>query len=310
MPDREPTADIAVPPLADVPAPRSTTLPDGRRLAWYELGDPDGAPAIFAPGCPVSGISGAMYHLPARSSGVRWISIDKPGYGGSDHLPGRTLLDWAEDVRHLAGHLGLGRFAAVGESGGGPHALAVAYALPDLVTTTILIGGTRADRADREFDDDLKPTNREIFTLARGDGSGLAARLEEWRDAVSTHARAVEFTGRLHSEQRARDRAVLEIPGVMDIHAASLADAFRSGVAGAVRELQIFEGPWGFPLDGIRGEVHLWHGTDDVNVPISVAIEIAQVLRHPIRHFVEGAGHWVGQEDVRKVLALVVTAAR
>ena len=95
------------------------TLADGRRLRWHEFGDPDGSPVIYTAGTPVSGLGGALYDHAARAAGLRWISPDKPGYGGSDYHRERSLVSWADDLAALASHLGLDRFALAGESGSG-----------------------------------------------------------------------------------------------------------------------------------------------------------------------------------------------
>lgn len=58
------------------------TVPDGRRLSWHEFGDLEGAPVLQTTGTPVSGLGGAWYDERARAAGLRWISPDKPGYGG------------------------------------------------------------------------------------------------------------------------------------------------------------------------------------------------------------------------------------
>ena len=70
------------------------TLPDSRRLSWHEFGDPDGSPVIYTAGTPVSGLGGGSYDEAARAAGLRWISPDKPGYGGSDYQPKRSLTSW------------------------------------------------------------------------------------------------------------------------------------------------------------------------------------------------------------------------
>jgi pimeloyl-ACP methyl ester carboxylesterase len=101
-------------------------LPDGRQLSWHEFGDPDGAPVIYTSGTPVSGLGGANYDQAARAAGLRWISPDKPGYGGSGYHRKRSLTSWADDLAELADQLGLDRFALAGESGGGPFTLAAA----------------------------------------------------------------------------------------------------------------------------------------------------------------------------------------
>lgn len=90
------------------------TLADGRRLRWHEFGDPAGAPVIYTAGTPVSGLGGAAYDEAARAAGLRWVSPDKPGYGGSDYQRQRSVSGWAGDLTALAGHLGLDRFALAG----------------------------------------------------------------------------------------------------------------------------------------------------------------------------------------------------
>ena len=66
--------------------------------------------------------------------GVRLISFDRPGYGGSDRLISRRVADVVPDVTAIADALDLGRFAVLGRSGGGPHALACAALLPERMT--------------------------------------------------------------------------------------------------------------------------------------------------------------------------------
>jgi pimeloyl-ACP methyl ester carboxylesterase len=48
------------------------------------------------------------------------------------------MIDWGTDMEQLADHLGLEKFGVAGHSGGGPHALSIAYHLPDRVTKVAL----------------------------------------------------------------------------------------------------------------------------------------------------------------------------
>ena len=68
--------------------------------------------------------------------------MDRPGIGGSDPKPGRTVAGWPADVEELAEHLGLDRFVVSGWSAGGPHALACAHALGQQVDAVGLLGGS------------------------------------------------------------------------------------------------------------------------------------------------------------------------
>ena len=81
-------------------------------------------------------------------AGIRLISFDRPAYGGSDRLAGRQVADAAEDVLAIADAYGLKKFAVVGRSGGGPHALACAALLPERTTRAAVLVGIAPHGAD------------------------------------------------------------------------------------------------------------------------------------------------------------------
>ena len=107
--------------------------PDGRVLTVLEDGEPGGRPVLVHNGMPNSRLLFAPDVASARRLGIRLISYDRPGYGGSTPQPGRNVADCAEDVRAIARALDIDRLAVWGISGGGPHALACAALLGDLV---------------------------------------------------------------------------------------------------------------------------------------------------------------------------------
>src|SRR5689334_21305947 len=110
------------------PARRGAThVTPARRIAWSEWGPADGAPVLFSPGAATSGSLGFAASALERI-GARLIAVDRPGLGGSDPSPDRTLLDGAADLRALAAGLSLDRPAIVGFSQGAPLALACAAA--------------------------------------------------------------------------------------------------------------------------------------------------------------------------------------
>ena len=119
--------------VAAIGREHQVAVEDGRVLQVLERGDPNGRPVLVHNGSPNSRL---MYEPDVRlaeGQGVRMISYDRPGYGGSTPQPGRTVADCAQDVRAVAAGLGIERLAVWGISGGGPHALACAALLPDLV---------------------------------------------------------------------------------------------------------------------------------------------------------------------------------
>jgi pimeloyl-ACP methyl ester carboxylesterase len=112
----------------------SIRLAGGRRLSYTAAGPTGGFPVVYchgAIGTPL-GRSVDLERI-AWELGVRHISVSRPGLGGSDPLPGRTLTDFAADLRELMAGLGHERFSVVGVSAGGPYALAAARELPEMV---------------------------------------------------------------------------------------------------------------------------------------------------------------------------------
>src|SRR5690242_4773415 len=96
---------------------------DGRTLQVLERGDPGGRPVLVHNGIPNSRLMCDRDVARARTQGIRLISYDRPGYGGSSPHPGRTVADCAWDVRAIAAATEFDRLVVWGISGGGPHAL-------------------------------------------------------------------------------------------------------------------------------------------------------------------------------------------
>nr|WP_170326612.1 alpha/beta hydrolase [Ruegeria arenilitoris] len=117
---------------------KQITLRDGRTLAFSTYGDPNGTPVIFSHGFCDSHVIRHPDDSLTASLGVRWIAADEPGIGGSSPKKGRKMVDWGADMEDLADHLGLDTFNVAGHSGGGPHALAVAFHMPERVRKVAL----------------------------------------------------------------------------------------------------------------------------------------------------------------------------
>jgi pimeloyl-ACP methyl ester carboxylesterase len=105
---------------------QSLTLPDGRRVSFFDTGGRPQRVLVWHSGTPHTGRVIAPVRAAAARAGVRVVSVARPGYGGSTRLVGRSVADAARDVVAVLDELGIERFATVGASGGGPHALALA----------------------------------------------------------------------------------------------------------------------------------------------------------------------------------------
>jgi pimeloyl-ACP methyl ester carboxylesterase len=284
------------------PTPRTLRLSDGRRLAWYEFGDPAGTPCLYMAGTPESGLAGGCYDAAADKAGIRWISVDKPGYGHSDPCPRRTLTQWAADVAELTAHLELKHYAVAGESGGGAHALAVSHAHPDEVTVTILLAAMGPGH-ERWVRKGMRPTNVLIFYLGVYFPAALRVPLAVMRQAL----RIPPIADRMERQAPAADRVAVADPDYKMRHLA-VPDAFRGGTRPVAEELRLFGRSWEFDLAEIRGTVHLWHGSKDVNVPIAVARGMADALPDAVPHFFSDAAHTVGFEQRHEVMKIIAGA--
>jgi len=115
-------------------------LDGGRKLAYTEIGDPDGTPVFLFHGAPSSRLQCVTLHEPFAEYGLRVVSPDRPGYGGSSPQPGRTLADWPTDVAALADNLGFDRFGVIGGSSGGPYVAACCALLSERTMGGIMAG--------------------------------------------------------------------------------------------------------------------------------------------------------------------------
>ncbi|HET7052348.1 MAG TPA: hypothetical protein VFI09_00340 [Solirubrobacterales bacterium] len=77
-------------------APRvgEVRLADGRALAYAEWGPGDGRPLLHFHGIPDGRFSWGAGSV-CLDRGIRLIAVDRPGVGGSDPKPGRSVADWA-----------------------------------------------------------------------------------------------------------------------------------------------------------------------------------------------------------------------
>ena len=234
-------------PGASVATERELPLHDGRRLAYREYGAPDGAPVFFFHGWPGSRLDFVSNDFAATAAGARVIAMDRPGIGGSDPQPGRTVLDWPADVVAVADALGVERFAVLGFSFGGPYTRACAYALPDRVIRAGLVS-CLAPVDDPAAKRGMPPATR--YALAAARVSPLLARPMVWLTAHQ--ARAGTMIDRLAKSMSPPDAAVLSREEVRDPLGRSLAESFRQGVAAAT---------W----DGVavaRGRASAWRTSD------------------------------------------------
>lgn len=269
-------------------------LADGRTLAWLEVGDPGGLPVVSCHGGLSSRLDVAPAHEAAVAAGVRILSPDRPGIGGSSRKPDRTLLDWPDDVRELLAHLGLDQVAVLGWSLGGAYAAATAHGLAERVVALGLVASTipptwddmreelnRMDSVMLRLAESAAPVDRAIFALLRAEAAHLP-------------------------------KAFARQAGVEGAAAASLPEATAEGLTdtrGVLDDYHVFGAPWGFEPSDLRVPTHLWQGDADELVPPSWGERLAAAIAGAELHVVEGGTHFLAYDRWDDILGTLRSAA-
>ncbi|GAA2338734.1 alpha/beta hydrolase [Dactylosporangium salmoneum] len=247
---------------------RQVRTADGRVLEVSVEGPAGGRAFVLHPGTPAGlaergGIAG-----PAAERGLRTISYARPGYGGSTPHPGRTVLDAAGDVRAILEHLGHDRFVTAGWSGGGPHALACAAALPGACAAAATLAGVAPfDAEGLDWLAGMGPENVEEFAAAVRGPADLTGFVQARQAELAgvTGGQVAAALGGLIDEV---DRAALT-GELAESMAASFRHAVSAGVAGWRDDDLAFVRPWGFPVAAVQAPVTVWQGGHDRMVPFA-----------------------------------------
>ncbi len=262
---------------------------DGRTLAFARYGARTGRPLDFFHGFPGSRLQAALVHEQALRADVCLVAIDRPGFGRSMPQPRRRILDWPNDVAAVADSLGHERFGVLGVSCGGPYALACARALPERIDYCGLLAGVGPMNVAR-LNRTQMPLLRAMFALARIHPALISPilALDRWLFLRNPNA-SVETLAKLMTPP---DRQLIAADPVAGARfAASLAEAYRQGIGGALHEAWLIAVQGEFELREIKLPVHVHQGEVDRNVPARMGRTIANQLPRGMLHVYPDEGH-------------------
>ncbi len=232
-------------------------LQSGRTLHVYDTGaaDADGQLTVFwHHGTPNIGAPPAPLFPAAARLGVRWVSYDRPGYGGSTPVSGRNVASAATDVASIADALGIGRFAVMGHSGGGPHALACGALLGERVLGVLSMAGMAPFGADGlDWFAGMAPSSAASLRAA---AEGRAAKVQY---EASAEFDPDVFTPSDHAALSGTWSWLLDV-----VHR-----AVAAGPEGLIDDDLAYVAPWGFDAAQVAAPVLLLHGDEDRMVPRS-----------------------------------------
>lgn len=271
--------------------PRHTCheLRDGSRtVVVRDWGSEDAPVVIHHHGTPSCGLAVPAGWLAATTLGIRIITFDRPGYGGSTNEPGRNVADAARWTKRIADALGIKQFAVMGTSGGGPHAAAAAAVLGSRVSrlcVSVGLGPVGLPGFDA-VTGMLPETEREI-AMARSGEPELRRFIQAEMDA---DVPLESWFGQLPP-------ADVEVLGRADVRVeeqAEDADMLRGGIEGWLEDdLALFGRPWGCDLSSITARTLLVYGEDDVLVPAAHGDAYRRAIGHGQLVKLPGVGHWM-----------------
>lgn len=279
-----------------------------RRLSVESLGDPEGKPVFLLHGTP-GGRNGprprgiVLYRL-----GIRLITYDRPGYPGSDRLPGRRVANAADDVKAIADYLGIDKFSVVGRSGGAPHALACAALLKERVICAAALSSLAPyDAKDFDWQRGMADSNVEAYRNAENDLGALIARLNAQAGQVRVNSEGLLKV--LWPELGGHDKKVIGDIALRQKIAQIHAEALRDTIDGWIDDVIALSSPWNFELSDISAPVKLWAGADDVFSPARHTHWLAKQIYGAEEEIEPGTAHFRAVMVLPKILTWVAEHA-
>lgn len=269
------------------------TTRDGRRLAYVEVGDPDGPVVLHNHGGPSSRLEVRLLADSAAKNGIRLIGVDRPGMGQSSAQKVRTYQGWSDDLTAIADALGCREFGVSGWSEGGPWALAAAAHIDParLRHVSSIAPGSYGAFGDNSAAQYLSKIDALGGFLALRFTPGFRLMYAAL-GYTAKHSRN-SFVNSLRKSVNDYDREMLSRPEVEEAFANAVAECFAYGSDGLVRDAELLYRRWSFDVSQITRRVHLWQGLDDRLVPDPINKAVADAMPGAVWHPVDGAGHMV-----------------
>lgn len=272
------------------PETRYLRVGDDRQIAYCEYGDPQGKPVFYFHGTPGSRYEPALADPVATEYGYRIIALDRPGMGRSDYVKGRRLLDWPQDVKEVARQLGIETFGVMGASGGGPYVLACSYGIPEQLEFAVLMGSWGPVAAEPQLWQQMAPLDQFFGKLSKSASwilyvpFSLLGYAAQWMSPQG-------FINLLESSMSAADKQLVEDQEMAQFFADDIAEGFRQGVRGPADDAIILYGEWGFRVEDIETEIHLFHGEEDKFASYSYAVYFDEKIPQTKLYGYQGEGH-------------------
>ncbi|MDP4164539.1 MAG: alpha/beta hydrolase [Bacillota bacterium] len=247
------------------------TLKDGRKLSYAEFGDPKGPVIIYFHGTPGARNHPIALAIEGVAPFVRFIMVERPGYGLSDSNDGRTLEDWNNDFEEFVNQLDIPHFCLAAASGGAPFALANCYFMPERIKRAAIICGV-GPLAVEELLEKMGDTEKAWIKDSMHNPGQIIGNVAKIHADPHGYVQGI-FNSLQEENQKMMSPAVVE---------AFLNLAFESSKSpyGMIDDGRTFLSEWNIPFEEISVPIQFWHGDQDSNVPISHSEYVSSRIPH------------------------------
>jgi len=231
----------------------------------------------------------------ANSLGAHILCYDRPGYAGSTPQPGRIVADCVRDVLTITNHFGIDRLAVWGISGGGPHAIATAILLPELVCAAATFASL-APYAISDFDyfEGMSERKKSQRSLYLSDPVGFQLHLQVSRQEIINASEDY-----LSAKLEAMPPGARVSRAFYQFSYETMQMAVENGIEGYWEDYQAFYADWGVDLSSNTVPIQLWHGREDVDVPFQHSQWLSKAIPQSELHLTQKDGHFSILENHR-----------
>lgn len=224
-------------------------------------------------GSPQTGAILPPVHAAAAARGLAVVSVARPAYALSPRAPGRTVADVAAGLRRVVDALRVASIVSVGASGGGPHALACAAAMPGLVRRVVTFASPAPFDGSNEWFDGMQAPQALRAAVEGEDARHRFAEIDEFDPDSFVDA----------------DYAALQ--GEWASLGADVGASAAYGDDGLIDDDLAFARPWGFALDEVTASVLVIQGERDRVIPPHHARRLAEALPNATLQTYPDDGH-------------------
>lgn len=327
--------DSSIPQIKKVcihpPSASRVLLPDGRHMAYHELGVPADR-ARFSLIAPHSFLSSRLAGIPGIKAplleefGVRLVAYDLPGFGESDPHPIRNLNSSALDMLYLANTVGVNdKFWVLGYSSGAMHAWAALRYIPDRIAGAVMfapmvnLDERRMTKEERQKIWEKWVTRRKLMYVVARRFPRLLTYFYRQSFLSGKHGPIDKWLAVSLGE---KDKALVEEPHFEEFWHRDVEESIRQGnVKPFIEEAVLQVSNWGFSLadlqvqkkcprkgilpwlkymysqaecelTGFLRPIHIWQGMDDEVVPPPMTDYVSRILAGATVHKLPNEGHF------------------